>query len=149
MAQSLEERFTVSVVSNRNTPSMGTGWTYIYGPGRPFRARNSRAVSSVRTGPPTCRKLVSNLGSYIFGLDWHDGVVTYHLSGPLAFFPGDFLDRALYLRNVDGLVLHFNYATQDRSHFRELVLVPRDEVELGQSHDAGTGWVGLDEWALI
>ena len=27
--------------------------THMYGPGRPFRAVNSNAVSSVRTGPPT------------------------------------------------------------------------------------------------
>lgn len=43
----------------------------MYGPGRPFKAWNSNAVSSVRTGPPTYRnvQIVSLvLGLFPFGL---------------------------------------------------------------------------------
>ena len=56
-------------------------------------------------------------------------------------FFGDRLDRALDLGDFHGLVVDLNHAAEDGTDLGELVLLSRDEIELGQGHD-GDGKCG-------
>lgn len=101
----------------------------MYGPGRPLRAWNSSAVSSVKAGPLIYQDLVS----WIFATN--DPSKPYRFSCTPGLFPGDLLDCTLDLRDIHRLVVHLNDAAKDGTHFAELVLIARDEIELGQGHD--------------
>lgn len=100
----------------------------MYGPGRPFNAWNSRAVSSVKAGP-LIYSLVSRYNYSVESLGRN-----YRFGGTSSLLFGDFLDCALDLGDVDLLVVHFDDLTEDSPHLEELVFVAGDEVKLGESH---------------
>lgn len=101
----------------------------MYGPGRPLRAWNSSAVSSVKAGPLIYKVLVSCASSI------NDYLKTYRSSRAPGLFLGDFLDCTLDFGNIHSLIVNLDDTAKNGTHLGELVLIARDEIELGQGHD--------------
>lgn len=132
MTQRVHEGFT-SVLSVHAETFKNPNWrrlAHMYGPGRPLRAWNSSAVSSVKAGPLIyfeCQEMHLLLETTTRK--------TYRFGCTPGFFLGDLLNSTLDLGDIHSLVVNLDHAAQNGAHLGELVLIARDEIELGQSHD--------------
>ena len=108
--------------------------THIYGPGKPLSALNSRALSSIKTGPLAYRKKHSHLAWWCSASrECFKRAYCYSCFSTLV--SRNFFKRTLYFRDVYILIWKLHCITQDRSSFDKLVLVSSDEMDLGEGHD--------------
>lgn len=59
---------------------------------------------------------------------------TYRLGCTPGLFLSDLLNSTLDLGEIHSLVVNLDHAAQDGAHLCKLVLIPRDKIELCQSH---------------
>ena len=122
---------------------------HMYGPGRPFNAWNSRAVSSVKAGPPIYSNTISHCNLHV-KVSHNQGTaqpggkltgkslaVSYHFCCTSAFLFGYVFNWSLDLRHIDGLVFNINDTTKYSPHLCEFILVSGNKIQLVHgSHNA-------------